>query len=133
MKKKYRLNDEHDALILDDSYRIGIIFATFAMLLQVLTAIVYIVKANFSFTDGIVQIHTVTATICIVCLIWFKLKKTTKNIIPLTKIIDLKERNIMGQKRYSLCLTNGKRRNLNIDARTDIKEYNFLKSLLEHN
>tara|TARA_R110000737_G_scaffold56903_2_gene81844 strand:+ start:860 stop:1093 length:234 start_codon:yes stop_codon:yes gene_type:complete len=63
---------------------------------------------------GVLSIRTLT---------YLLLKKTTLKKIPLNQIKRLKEKQILGKKRFSLELKNGKLRNLTkLNKQSDINE-----------
>jgi hypothetical protein len=133
MKNKFELNEAKDALIIDDNYRRATFLLGLVMFLHVITAMIYIYKANFTFTDGITQVYTLTGVISLIALVLFRLKRSADKEIPLIKINNLKIRDILGGQRYTIKLKDGKRRDINVDIQTHFKEFESLKLLLTEN
>ncbi len=133
MKNKFKLNETKDTLIIDDKYRRFIFLLRFVLISHVIIALIYIYISNFTLTEGVTQVYTVTGTICLLALIWFPFIRSTKNEILLSEIKYLKIRNIIGGQRYSIRLKNGKRRDINLDAKQYFNDFENLKLLISKN
>ncbi len=130
MKNKFGLNDSQDTLIINDNYGRNIFLGNLLLIIKVVVAILILTKSNFNLNELISQIYIIIGSICLIALIWFQLKRTTDSTIPIHLIHKFKTRNIVGGKRYTLKLKNGKSRDLVFYGDDYTKELDSLKELL---
>ena len=121
MKIKY--NEKENSIEIKDGQKTQYYTIGFLMLINIFNAVVNLLNMNSKQLDWMGYIWVITGGLSLVILAYYLFKKTTLDKIPLEKIRRLKEKNILGVKRFSLELTNGKLRDLTqLKAQSDIAE-----------
>lgn len=120
---KIQYNEKEKSLEIDDRLKTHYFALKFLMILNIFTAGINLYTMNGRQFGWIGFVWIFVGILSIVGLIYMWLKKTTLEKIPLEKIIRLKEKKILGMKRFSLELKNGKLRDIiKLNTQSDIME-----------
>ena len=125
MKIKY--NEIEKSIEIKDELKTHYLFIKVLLVLNLISAVLYLININESGIGVKEAIFLVTGIISLVVMYILIFKKSTAKKIPIEKIERLNEKSIFRKKRLSLKLKNGKKRDL-----TELKsesEFNELKNL----
>ena len=121
MKIKY--NEEDKSIEIKDKQKTQYYAINFLMIINIFNAVVNVYNMNDKQLDWMGYIWVILGIVSLVILVFFIIKKSTLDKIPLEKIQALREKNIFGKKSFSLQLTNGKLRDLTeLKSQSDISE-----------
>ncbi|ADV47574.1 hypothetical protein Celal_0231 [Cellulophaga algicola DSM 14237] len=121
MKIKYIAQEK--SIEINDGLKTSYLIIGFLMLLNIFNAVINLYKIKDGELNMIGYIWIFVGAISIGAVVYVLLKKTTLKKIPLDQIKRLKEKQILGRKRFSLELQNGKLRDLiKLGTQSDIKE-----------
>lgn len=106
---------ENDTLKIDDNYKTNMWLSIIICITSIFNAIVILIKKPIQEFDALNYLVLSTGFMVLIALVWFLYKKLMLKEVPLEQIEKLHSFSIMGSRRYSLHLKNGKRRDLHID------------------
>lgn len=121
MKVKY--NEQEKSIEINDGLKTSYLILGILMLLNIFNAGLNLYNINDGQLDMTGYTWIFVGVLSIAVLIFVLLQKTTLEKIPLNQIKRLKEKQILGRKRFSLELQNGKLRDLTkFNTQSDITE-----------
>jgi len=110
MKIKY--NQKEKQLVISDGLKSSLFLSRFLMILTLINSVLFFGKGYRAGADSLMIIWSAIGVTVLILWRLFYFKKTSLEKIPLHMIVLLKDQNLIGQKRYSLLLKNGKQRDL---------------------
>ncbi len=124
---KINYNEKDKSIEIKDGLKSHFFIMKILMILTILNAILNLYDVNKNELGFMEIIWFILAIISLVILYFFIIKKSTLEKIPIEKIKRLNENSIFGRKRFSIELSNGKKRDL-IEMKSQA-EFNELKKL----
>ena len=121
MKVKY--NEQEKSIEIKDGLKTSYLILGILMILNIFNASLNLYNMNEGQLYMVGYIWVFVGILSIGVLAYVLLKKTTLDKIPLDQISRLKEKQILGKKRFSLELKNGKIRDLiKLNTQADVTE-----------
>ena len=105
-------NDEENSIEIKDDLKNSYFLVKSLIVLNLVNAVIRLInieETGFGFQE---ILWLIIGLISLIVLYFFLYRKTTADKINLSSIKRLKEKSILGRKRYSIELTNGKQRDL---------------------
>lgn len=124
-----RYNEIERSIEIEDGLKSQYLNLKILMVVLLINSIINLVRSIKTGEDILSLVWIVFSSIAIVYFYTLRFKKSTLEKIPVKDIIKLRDKSIFGRKRYSLELSNGKRRDLiQIKKPAEIKELRKLLS-----
>lgn len=124
-----RNNEIERSIEIEDGLKSQYLNLKILMVVLLINSIINLVRSIKTGEDILSLVWIVFSSIAIVYFYTLRFKKSTLEKIPVKDIIKLRDKSIFGRKRYSLELSNGKRRDLiQIKKPAEIKELRKLLS-----
>tara|TARA_R110000744_G_scaffold25339_1_gene62969 strand:- start:204 stop:641 length:438 start_codon:yes stop_codon:yes gene_type:complete len=121
MRVKY--NEQEKSIEIKDRLKTQYFALNFLLVLNIFNACMNLYNLSDKQLDWIGYIWILVGILSIAVLVYLLLKKTTLEKIPLNQIKRLKEKQVLGRKRFSLELQNGKLRDLTkLNNQSDITD-----------
>tara|TARA_R110002049_G_scaffold74799_2_gene192597 strand:- start:7599 stop:8003 length:405 start_codon:yes stop_codon:yes gene_type:complete len=121
MKVKY--NEQEKTIEINDALQTSYSILGILMLINIFNAGLNLYKMDDGQLEMIGYIWILVVALSLGVLAYGLLKKTADNKIPLNQIKRLKEKQVLGRKRFSLELKNGKLRDLTkLNSQSEINE-----------
>ncbi len=125
MKIKY--DDESNSLVIKDNLKMHLMLINLLMIINIINAV--LTFYNNSLAGVKTGWFIITLGVVSLIILFFSFSKSTLEIVPLDGIDYFIEKSVLGRKRFSLKLKNGKIRNLYL-RKTDISQFEKLMDQL---
>ena len=110
--KNFFFNSEKSVLKIDDNLKWNYFLIRSAVGLTVINSVLFPLGSDEPLFSFRTLIWVILGIICLLLLLYSLIKKSTSAEIPLSEIEEFRQKVLLGRKRHSLLLKNGKKRDL---------------------